>query len=233
VLVPSLYTDWLCTGDVLRTGAYCLFLAGAAYELQQYWRAQPHVAVLRERRLLAGQLHDGVIQELIYIRSLSHTLSNASRVDTHIIDACDRALDDVRAAVDVLSRVVNDPLALLLRRAARELESRYLIDVKLDMDDSIDATSAQKHALTRIAREAVSNAVRHGKATQIGVSLVREGDLQLMTILDDGLGFDVAGATGSNAGYGLISMREWAGTLPGSFEVHAEPGGGTLVSVRW
>ncbi|WP_211254758.1 histidine kinase, partial [Knoellia aerolata] len=74
LLFPSLYTDWLYAGDLLRTGCYLLLLVGAGRELKQYWSAQSRAAVLEDRRRLARELHDGVIQELAYIRSESYSL---------------------------------------------------------------------------------------------------------------------------------------------------------------
>ena len=74
MLFPSLYTDWLYTGDFLRTGAYLLLLIGAVSEIQHYWHVQAELAVLDDRRRLARELHDGVIQELAYIKSEGRAL---------------------------------------------------------------------------------------------------------------------------------------------------------------
>src|SRR3954447_11920002 len=93
VVFPSLYTDWLYTGDLLRTGCYVLLLIGATRELRQYWESRPHTAVLGDRRRLARELHDGVIQELAYIRAESHAIPAGMTRDL-IVTACDRALDE-------------------------------------------------------------------------------------------------------------------------------------------
>ena len=69
MLFPSMYSDWLYTGDLLRTGCYLILLVGAAREISRYWSAQARAAVLEDRRRLARELHDGVVQELAFIRS--------------------------------------------------------------------------------------------------------------------------------------------------------------------
>jgi signal transduction histidine kinase len=241
MMFPSLYTDWLYTGDLLRTGCYVLLLAGAARELRQYWMSQSRDAVVDDRRRLARELHDGVIQELSYIRSESHSIpadaaagvTTAELTAAHIIAACDRALDETRAAVQALGRAGEEPLGFMLHRTAREMAERYAVHLEVDLDDSISASQDQKHALMRIAREAVSNAVHHGKAERVVVCLGQGEGKRHLTIQDDGRGFDVAAAVAKNVGYGLVSMRERARALPGSFDVEATTGRGSVVTVTW
>jgi signal transduction histidine kinase len=233
LLFPSLYTDWLYTGDLLRTGCYLLLLVGAGRELRQYWDAQSRAAVLEDRRRLARELHDGVIQELGYIRAESYSLPADLSAGDRIIAACDRGLDEARAAVQALGRPSDEPLSFVLHRAARELAERYQVDLDVEVDDTIDVQPDQQHALMRITREAVSNAVRHGKAERVHLQLSRSGGLRRLVIQDNGKGFDVRLAVSDNAGYGLVSMRDRARTLPGTFDVEAESGRGSLVTVTW
>jgi signal transduction histidine kinase len=150
-----------------------------------------------------------------------------------ITTACDRALDEARTAVQALGRPGDEPLGLVLQRAAEELARRYQVDLDVDLDDAVDARPHQRHALVRIVREAVSNAVRHGRARRICVQLSSDLAGSRLAVRDDGTGFDVAAVTAGSGGYGLTSMRERARALPGSFEVRAEPGTGSVVTVRW
>ncbi|HSN96716.1 MAG TPA: ATP-binding protein [Candidatus Nanopelagicales bacterium] len=233
VLFPSLYTDWLYTGDVLRTGCYVLLLVGAAREIRRYWSEQVGAAVLDDRRRLARELHDGVIQELAYIRAESHAIPVDVAAGIRIVNACDRALDEARAAVQALGRTSDEPLSSTLHRAATELAARYGVDLDDDLDSSITVDAEQQHALMRITREAVSNAVRHGEATRVRIRLSAPGEHRLLTIADDGAGFDVCAADTDGTGYGLVSMRARARALPGSFTVEARPGGGSVVTVQW
>jgi signal transduction histidine kinase len=231
-LFPSLYSGWLYTGDLLRTGAYLLLLIGAAREVGQYWSASARVAVLEDRRRLARELHDGVVQELGYIRAEARTMSGDDTSRRSIVDACDRALDEARAAVDALGRSSEEPLGYVLHRAARDVAERHGGRVVVDLDDAVDAEQSQRHALARITREAVSNAVRHGLAERIQVTLERDPVSRRLVVRDDGRGFDVCEAS-SGTGYGLTSMRERALSLPGSFDVKSAPGEGTTVVVVW
>jgi signal transduction histidine kinase len=231
VLFPSLYSDWLYTGDILRTGSYVLLLVGAAREIGRYWSAQARAAVLEDRRRLARELHDGVVQELGYIRAEAHTTPSDTGAGQRIIDACDRALDEARAAIDALGRGSDEPLGFVLHRAAQQVAERYDGHVVVDLDDSVEVDASQRHALVRITREAISNALRHGKAQTVFVRLLRDQGRHRLVVQDDGAGFAPGAASGS-PGYGLTSMRERALGLPGSFELDSSPGG-TTVAVTW
>ncbi len=230
VLFPSLYSDWLYTGDLLRTGCYLVLLLGAGREIGRYWSAQARAAVLDDRRRLARELHDGVVQELGFIRAEAYAVAGDTR-DT-IMAACDRALDEARAAVDALGRATDEPLSVTLHRAARQVAERYDGHLDVDLDDTVSADAEQRHALVRITREAVSNALRHGGAPRVLLRVARDREVRRLVVEDDGGGFDVP-AVSAAAGFGLTSMRERAGALPGSFAIESAPGHGTVVEVTW
>ncbi|CAA9291999.1 MAG: hypothetical protein AVDCRST_MAG61-223 [uncultured Friedmanniella sp.] len=237
LLFPSLYTDWLYTGDLLRTGCHVLLLVGATREIQQFFTAQADVAVLEDRRRLARELHDGVVQELGYIKSTSYALSAADGPRESILAACDRALDEARAAVHALGTPSGEPLSETLQRAVRQLTERYDVEVDFALDDSVAVSSDQRHALVRIAREAVGNAVRHGRAQRICLTLEESADRRRMSVRDDGCGFATRnghpGAAVTSTGYGLTSMRDRARALPGELVIESEPGQGSVVEVQW
>jgi len=233
VLFPSLYTDWLYTGDLLRTGCYLLLLIAATREMRQYWSAQSRAAVLEDRRRLARELHDGVIQELAFIRAESHLVRDPGPAGPRIIAAADRGLNEARAALSALDGPRDEPLGFALHRTARELAGRYEIDLDVDLDDAVEANGEQRHALIRIASEAVSNAVRHGKATRVSLKLSRHNERRCLVVTDNGCGFDVFETSSHRSGYGLTSMRERAAALPGALRVESEPGSGSVVTVEW
>ena len=229
-LFPSLYSDWFYTGDLLRTASYLLLLVGASGEIRQYWAAQARVAVLEDRRRVARELHDGVVQELGYLRI--EAFGAAPGLRERLIAACDRGLEEARGAIDALGHGADEPLAAVLKRAAREVVERYGGRLVVDFDPSVVAGAEQRHALVRITREAVSNALRHGKAGRVCLRLSRDGQRHLV-IEDDGAGFDVAAVAELDTGYGLTSMRDRARALPGSVVIDSAPGRGTLVEVTW
>lgn len=233
VLFPSLYSGWVYTGDLLRTASYVVLVLAAAREMGQYWAAQSRAAVLEDRRRLARELHDGLLQELAYLRLEARAASGDPAAATRLLAACDRARDEARGAVDALGRNPDEPLGFVLHRAARQVAERYDARVDVDLDDSVTADHEQRHALVRITREAVSNAIRHGAAERVCLTVVRDQDRRLLVVSDDGRGFDVVAVSGAATGYGLTSMEERARALLGSFRIESAPGSGTTVAVTW
>jgi signal transduction histidine kinase len=219
-LFPSLYSDWVFTGDFLRLGFCLLLLAGAAREIGSYWRRLASMAVLEERRRIARELHDGVAQELAYIVAES-TGSLAA--------AAERALDESRRAIAALTRAVDEPLEVALVQAAEEVAGRVGVQLRVDVCEGAKVTPDEREALIRIVREAITNAGRHGGATSVSVELTN-GHGTLLRIADDGSGFDPRRTR--VGGFGLVSMRERAEALGGRFTLCSEDGGGTKIEVR-
>ena len=95
--------------------------------------------------------------------------------------------------------------------------------------------SAIENAYFRIVQEAMTNAVRHAQARLFSVELRRDGDCLVLSIRDDGVGFDVSRALASDkdgGSFGLLSMRERVRLIGGDFEVRSQPAKGTHIRVR-
>jgi signal transduction histidine kinase len=230
-LFPSLYSDWVYTGDLLRLGGYLCFLAGAARQIDAYRRQQTRVAVLDERRRVARELHDGVVQELAFIRS--HTAAIAGDTTSpamvwHISTAAERALAECRHAIEALTSAGADRESLLarLQRAADDVAVRAGTRVVASEGSPAEVSHEVQAALERVVREAATNAVAHGGATLVTIDVKAEGDVLRVAISDDGVGFDMAEPT---TGFGLRSMRERLEGVGGVLVVRSAPGEGTVV----
>jgi signal transduction histidine kinase len=93
----------------------------------------------------------------------------------------------------------------------------------------VEVSADWRDALLRIAREAVGNAVRHGRARTVSLQL-REVDGVWLRVSDDGDGFDLE-APRSSLSYGLTSMRERTESLGGQFNISSVRGAGTTIEV--
>jgi signal transduction histidine kinase len=229
-LFPSLYSEWVYAGDFLRLAFYALILAGVMHEIASYQRAQAELAIHRERRRIARDLHDGLAQDLAFIGAQARRLPAGDGAPArHIAEAAERALDESRPAIATLARSVNASLDSSVSQAAEEITARDRIQLRLELEPGLRAPDAVHDALTRIVREAVSNAIRHGKAGSVTVRLARSDGLRL-TVEDDGAGL-AAGAP-DGRGFGLVSMRERAEALGGTVEIVPAPERGVRVEVR-
>ena len=232
VLVPSLYSDWVYTGDILRLGFYALLLLGAVGEIRRYWGGLADAATTDERRRIARDLHDGLAQELAYIavqtRWLSQHGDDGGETLRSVTAAAERALDESRRAIAALTRADDEPLDLALAQAAEEVADRVGTQVRLDLARVRPVEADAQEALLRIAREAIANAGRHSGAEEVLVRLSQNGSVRL-EITDQGRGFDTDAAPQDR--FGLISMRERAEALNAEFFVISSPGRGTTVEV--
>lgn len=224
-LYPSLYTDWVFSGDIVRLGSNALILYAAAGEIRRYWNRLAVAAAADERRRIARDLHDGLAQELAYIASRSRSLDQDEDSRRAVQAAAERALDESRRAIAALSRPASEPFEIALANAAEEVANRVGTSVEFDLQSGASVDPQVQESLIRIAREAIANAGRHGNAQTVNVRLSANGHVEL-AISDDGTGFDTA-ATFVNR-FGLISMRERAEQMKAEFSISSSPGRTTV-----
>jgi signal transduction histidine kinase len=219
--------------ELLRTGLWSLLLtAGATALVLHSHRRVTAVAVDNERRRIARNLHDGLAQELAFIRmetqrmAASHRDGRAERLAL----AAQRALEESRSAIETLRSGGAEPFHIELSALADELATRGGARVSLRVDPAVELNSQDREALIRIMREAISNGLRHGRATEVALEL-SGGDGIRMAVRDNGAGF-VPGGTRERRSFGLASMRARAEELGGNLFVQSAPGEGTVVEVK-
>jgi signal transduction histidine kinase len=229
-LFPSLYSEWVYVGDVLRLAGYVSLLIGISREMLAYQRGAADAAVFEERRRLARELHDGLAQELAFIRSEGARLSGTTdRGVMRMATAAERALGEARMAISALTTPVGEPLDVALARAAEAVAVRMDARVEVSCAGDPKVPTPARQALERIVREATSNAVRHGQARVVRIEIDAQDPLRV-AIIDDGRGFDTSKDPKRDS-FGLISMRERAEGMHGDLRIHSKPGEGTTVEV--
>ena len=231
-LFPSQFTELVFSGDFFFFAAVAALLVGAVREISREEAARIRTAVLEERRRVARDLHDGVAQELAFIASqLRWFLRRPGDIEPleQVVDAVERALDESRGAIAALSRPIDEPLDQALGHAALDIADRVGARLQLDLAQGVEVSPDWRDALLRISREAVANAVRHGRARTISLQL-RDTDGVWLRVTDDGDGFDLS-APRSSQSFGLTSMRERAESLGGRFDITSTPGAGTTIEV--
>jgi len=229
-LFPSLYSEWVYAGDFFRIAGYLALLVGISREMLAYQRGAADAAVFEERRRLARELHDGLAQELAFIRSEGARLSGtADRGVMRMATAAERALGEARMAISALTNPLSEPLETTLSRAAEAVALRMNVRVEMDCTGDPQLPTASRQALERIVREATSNAVRHGQAKIVRIQIHANDDVRL-AIIDDGRGFELGADRGRDS-FGLISMRERAEGMNGRLTIRSQPGEGTTVEV--
>jgi PAS domain S-box-containing protein len=191
-----------------------------------------------ERRRVARDLHDEVGQVIAAVGVLLHTLENTPG---SIPPSLDRELAATYATIgqitESVARIVRDyhPADLLalgleetLRTHARQFAQRHGLILRL-ATVSTDCLLSDERALHvyRIVQEALANVARHARARRVSVRLARRGHRLVVTVRDDGVGFDPARTRSGRLG--LVAMRERAALMDGTLEVRSRRGKGTEV----
>jgi len=204
----------------------------------QHERERLVTAREEERRRLRRDLHDGLGPQLasltLKLETARNRLAHDPLADTLLSDLAGRtqsAVADIRRLVYALRPPALDELGLI--PALRELTLHYSDRVPMHLaapDCLPELSAAVEVAVYRIAQEALTNVVRHAAAGRCAIRLALEeptGWLSL-SIQDDGCGLPQA----RSMGIGLVSMRERAEELGGTWSIEAVPTGGTHVLAR-
>ena len=229
-LYPSLFTEYVYTGDAFRLLFYVVVLLAALSEIRWYWRGLAEAATLTERHRIARDLHDGLAQELAGIRRNLHWLDQDDRFVQRAGSGADRAIAESRRIMAALADAHVGSLDVALAAAAREIGEREGTQVVVSVDNAVRLPAAQREALVRIASEAITNAARHGRADVIHVEMTG-GRQPRLRIEDSGRGFDIE-APQAAGHYGLDTMRQRAGEIGANLRLDSRPGEGTRVEVQ-
>jgi len=197
-----------------------------------------------ERQRIARELHDGTGQALtalgMGLRALVDTIgidpSRATRQAGQLQEVATGGLDDLRRMLSGLHPSQLDDLGLVpaIRSLGREVSEHSGVSVKVMNEmQGCEVPSEMGVVLFRIAQEALTNVVRHARASEVDISLRYDGNLVKMDIRDNGQGFDdnKLNQDQSKLNLGLLGMAERAALIGGTFQVQSKPGAGTLVEI--
>ncbi len=194
-----------------------------------------------ERSRLAQEVHDGPAQVLSnaifqveYIERVIETdLRTATTELRFLRDLLRRELGSVRTFISQLRPPVLDELGLdgAIADAIGRVTALTGLAISSDLAAPAERLSpAQQTVVLRVLQEALQNVRKHGAASAVTVASAIDGDDWVLTVRDDGRGFDVgAVAARGRRNFGLQFMRERAELIGAQFEVHSRPDGGTLV----
>ena len=231
-LFLSEFSRWLYTGDVIRLAAYAAWLVGAMGEISSYWQERATLAVEQERRRVARDLHDGLAQELAFIVSETRSMGNERPHPTRVVVGRAARSTSRDAAIAELTANTSRDLESVLRRTLETVTDQFGSELRLDVDHGFRVSPPVMEDLVRIAREATTNACRHGGARWVHVVVSKDAGGDRLVVRDGGAGFVVDGAE-RNGSYGLQSMAERAEKIGGGVVIRSTPGRGTDVEVRW
>lgn len=184
------------------------------------------------RRRIAGDLHDGVVQDLVAVSyALTGSAARAGREDHSQVlhDAAGTVRRGIRALRSLTFEIYPPSLRTAsLSAALADLVtsvSERGVEINLSVPDEVSASPQAEELIYRTAQEVLRNVLAHAGARQVDLTLQRRGDLLVLTVADDGVGFDPHSTAPGHLGLRLL--RDLAVAADASFEVDSAPGGGT------
>ncbi len=198
-------------------------------------------AVAGERNRLARDLHDAVTQTLFSASLLAEVLPELFRINheegTRRLEELRQltrgALAEMRTLlVELRPNALTDiPFPDLLRQLAEATIGRARLPVELRVDGTEALPPDVQVALYRIVQEALNNAVKYARASQVTINLRMGAGSARISIIDNGVGFVPEDVPANH--FGLRIMRERAEAIGARVSVYSEPGQGTQISVGW
>ena len=231
LLTRSLPAGTIGADDGLRLIAFSLILAAAVVLERRVRRRLAKSAALAERRRVARDLHDGLAQDLAFIAAHGPSIAQEMGDQHPVVVAARRALAISRNTISELADPDGATAHESLEAVAHELRDRFDVKIAVDAQPGADIASHAREHLSRIAREAIANAARHGRARNVVVSLRHAERGVALRVIDDGCGIAKVDGEFVAEGFGLTSMRERAAALGGSMSVRSAPRGGTELEV--
>lgn len=198
-------------------------------------------AAMEERRRIASEFHDTLEQDLAGV-ALRLDVASGRTADASarsVLEQQRSLLDRIRTETREFLWDLRDSsrrdgsLAESLQAQVTYMQSFTTVPLRLRCEGGSPRVSPTvQHHLLRLVREAVSNALKHGSPTEVGIRVATDRHATRVEVVDDGAGFDVQ-ARGSVVGhFGIRGMRERARRIGGDIEIESSPARGARVAVR-
>lgn len=200
------------------------------------------LTMMEERAALARELHDAMTQKLFSLNLVAEAAAGVVATDPAAAEAHIRTMQGLarETLAELRSLIVDlrpadlaaDGLVAALRTHVDVVSRLYDVDVALraDADPRLDAETDRQ--VFRIVQEALHNAVRHASASRVDVAVSTDGSTLVVTVSDDGVGFDPADQALRGTRLGLTSMRDRAGAIGGRLAIGSRSGAGTTVRLE-
>ncbi|CAM5182752.1 Sensor histidine kinase OS=Ureibacillus acetophenoni OX=614649 GN=SAMN05877842_10459 PE=4 SV=1 [Ureibacillus acetophenoni] len=195
--------------------------------------------IVQERQRLARELHDSVSQQLFAASMLLSALTEQGHGDEQsqktlmqVEKVVQQAQLEMRALLLHLRPIAlrNNTLAEGLTGLVIELKQKVNFQIDYKIEEMVLSKAEEDH-LFRIAQEALSNTLRHSKATEVELLLIARDNVAILRIQDNGRGFN-AEEDNKTTSYGLKNIAERAVEIGCTYKIVSVPGEGTIVEVK-
>jgi signal transduction histidine kinase len=212
--------------------------AAVAIQNARLYSQIERLAVMEERTRIGMDLHDGVIQSIyavgLTLESTRMALPDGTEEVSMLLDAAIEGLNDAirdirNFILDLRPRRFAGDVQQGVAQLVREFQANTMIPVSVDLPERLDDLPLPLgRAIFLTTQEALANVARHARAKKVDIALRRMPDRIVLTVQDDGRGFDATDDP-FRVGHGLANMQARAESLRGSFDLESIPDQGATV----
>ncbi len=195
-----------------------------------------------EREKISREIHDSLGQMLTALKfeistvssSLDSNVDKAKKMLTESKSTLNKAIIEARNLCSELRPQLLDDfgLEIAIKDFAKEFSGKWGIKVKVKTESVKEyLTKEAEISFYRIIQEALNNVLKYAKANQVFIELYKKNDHITLSIIDDGIGFDVLNhkKIDGSLHFGIIGMQERVDFLEGEFNINSTPGNGTTI----
>jgi len=217
-----------------------------AEQLKAHEEKLKGLAVLEERERLACELHDSLAQDLAVLRLKLIEADESLRGDTHtetkhlvkeLFQIVDEAYQDLRESIYGLRALAlknHAGIVSVLTDYLRDFSEvrKIPVELKVDHPEAISFAPQAEIQFVRIIHEALTNIVKHARATKGKITVESNDGNATITIEDDGEGFSQDSVSENGHHFGFETMRDRANSVGGKISINSIPKKGTVVTIR-
>jgi len=219
--------------------------AGIAIDNAHLHEQVQRLAVVEERERISRDLHDGIIQSIYGVAlSLEDVPFLMQSAPEDASDRVDKAIDSLNLTIREIRNFILGlrsellhgadlvaGLATLADEFANSAAAKIELDIAVDPEVATVLPIGHRVQMLQMAREALSNAVRHSQAGRVTIGLHSDATTLEISVEDDGIGFDPT--VSPRPGHlGLANLHDRTAALGGTLTIHTQPGNGTSLRIR-
>ena len=191
--------------------------------------------------IISHEIHDNICQILgrvknnLYAIEYNVNIEDSGNLLHEATTLVGQSIDDLRTISHVLNPEYIRRIGLedSIKKELEHLKSFYKLNSKLELSgDTLDIPQEKGIILFRIIQEALGNIVKHAKATHVHLRIEYSDSSIIMTIIDNGIGFDIDTIKSKNKGIGLINMEQRVSLIDGSISIKSNINKGTILSIK-
>ncbi len=214
-------------------------LESANQQLTEYAARVEDLTITNERQRMARELHDTLSQGLAGLilqleaadAHLTHQRNDkAQSIIGNAMEQARVTLSDARRVIDDLRQPSLDDLDSALRLELDRFSTATGIPIHFHSDPTPPLPDSAKETLVRALAESLTNIVHHAQAQTVDVTLNVNDNTIILTVKDDGIGFDTSSIPSGH--YGILGIKERVRLVNGSFEIQNENGKGTILKIE-